>query len=178
MKKLLLMLSLLGWVCGAASGADWKHQIAEELPLLGHRNWIVIADSAYPLQIAPGVQTVETNASQLEVLRAVLAAVDKTPHVRANIFTDSELPFVAEADAPGVGAYRDKLKEAFGGRAAASVLHAKLIQQLADAGSTFQVLLLKTNLTIPYTTVFLQLDCRYWSADAEARLRRAMQASK
>ena len=26
-------------------------------------------------------------------------------------------------------------------------------------------------MTIPYTSVFLQLDCKYWSADAEQRLR-------
>jgi hypothetical protein len=32
----------------------------------------------------------------------------------------------------------------------------------------------KTNLTLPYTSVFLQIDCGYWSADAERRLRDAM----
>jgi hypothetical protein len=37
------------------------------------------------------------------------------------------------------------------------------------------VLILKTSATIPYTSVFLQLNCRYWSDDAEARLRAAMQ---
>jgi hypothetical protein len=29
-------------------------------------------------------------------------------------------------------------------------------------------------MTLPYTSVFLQLDCGYWSADAERRLREAM----
>ena len=35
----------------------------------------------------------------------------------------------------------------------------------------FNVLLLKTDLVIPYTSVFLQLDCGYWNAEKEARLR-------
>jgi hypothetical protein len=36
------------------------------------------------------------------------------------------------------------------------------------------VLVLKTRLTIPYTSVFIRLECGYWSADAEKRLRAAM----
>jgi hypothetical protein len=35
---------------------------------------------------------------------------------------------------------------------------------------------LKTNMTVPYTSVFIRLDCRYWSADAEQRLRARMAA--
>src|SRR5665213_988847 len=35
----------------------WTMVLDERLPLYGHRNWIVIADSAYPLQSAPGIET-------------------------------------------------------------------------------------------------------------------------
>jgi hypothetical protein len=38
----------------------------------------------------------------------------------------------------------------------------------------FHVLVLKTRMTIPYTSVFIRLDCRYWSGDAEQRLRARM----
>ncbi|MCU0782363.1 MAG: hypothetical protein MUF04_14880, partial [Akkermansiaceae bacterium] len=38
----------------------WEALLASELPRLGHRNFIVIADSAYPLQSAPGIRTVAT----------------------------------------------------------------------------------------------------------------------
>jgi hypothetical protein len=38
----------------------------------------------------------------------------------------------------------------------------------------YQILILKTTLTIPYTTVFLQLDCGYWSDAAEKRLRHSL----
>jgi len=54
--------------------------------------------------------------------------------------------------------------------------HEKIISLLDQAGQTFRVLIVKTNMTLPYTSVFLQLDCGYWSADAEQRLRKAMAA--
>ena len=44
------------------------------------------------------------------------------------------------------------------------------------SSKTFRVLIIKTTLTIPYTSVFLQLDCAYWSAAAESRLRAKMAA--
>jgi len=36
------------------------------------------------------------------------------------------------------------------------------------------VLIIKTELAIPYTSVFFELDCSYWAADAETKLRKAM----
>ena len=39
------------------------------------------------------------------------------------------------------------------------------------------MLVLKTNMTIPYTSVFIRLDCKYWTADQEKRLRSKMAAS-
>ena len=38
----------------------------------------------------------------------------------------------------------------------------------------FNVLLLKTDMVLPYTSVFLQLDCGYWNAEKEQRLRDAL----
>jgi hypothetical protein len=55
-----------------------------------------------------------------------------------------------------------------------SLPHEEIISKLDQAGQTFRVLIIKTNLTIPYTSVFLQLDCAYWSAEAEQKLRGAM----
>jgi hypothetical protein len=36
------------------------------------------------------------------------------------------------------------------------------------------VVLIKTPLTIPYTSVFVELDCGYWSPESEAALRARM----
>ena len=50
----------------------------------------------------------------------------------------------------------------------------EIISKLDEAGKTFHILVLKTSLTIPYTSVFVRLECGYWGADAEKRLRAAM----
>ena len=30
--------------------SNWQARVNESIPLLGHRNWILVVDSAYPLQ--------------------------------------------------------------------------------------------------------------------------------
>ena len=156
------------------SDKDWHSQLVRALPLLGHRNWILIVDSAYPLQTSPGVETIETNASQIEVTREVLGILDRSIHVRPNVYMDTELPFVSEQDAPGADRYRDEIKAVLGSREVISAPHEKIISTIDESGRTFHVLVLKTTLTVPYTSVFLQLDCKYWSSAAEAKMRAAM----
>ena len=158
----------------AIAQSGWEQKVVDQLPLMGHRNWIVIVDSAYPLQCSPGVETIETGADHLTVLDRVLEAINASKHVRPIAHTDAELEYVAESDAPGVSLYRAELKERLAEIPADSILHEELIDQLNDAGRSFQVLILKTNMTILYSSAFLQLDCKYWSAEAEARLRMQM----
>jgi hypothetical protein len=159
----------------ASGDLPWLGILNKRLPLLGHRNWIVVADAAYPWQTAPGVETVCTEGNQIDVLREVLEAVEAAPHVRPIIHTDAELPFLREEDAPGIGGYRDELRFILGGRPVQSLPHEEIIKLLDEAGRAFHVLLLKTTMTLPYTSVFVQLDCGYWNAEAEQRLRRDFQ---
>jgi hypothetical protein len=155
---------------------DWRVRVNQQLQLMGHRNWIAVVDSAYPLQTSPGVETIETNDDQLEVVKTVLSQIAKAKHVRPVIFTDAELKLVPESDAKGVTAYREALTGLLGKTEAQSLPHEEIISKLDEAGKTFHILVLKTNLTIPYTSVFIRLECGYWSADAEKRLREAMAA--
>ena len=145
--------------------------------MLGHRNWIVIADSAYPLQTAPGIETVSVDADQLEVLGFVLAELSKSRHVKPIIYTDAELKFVPENRAQGITNYRQELDRLLANKAVYSAPHEKIIAKLDEAGKTFKVLLFKTRLTLPYSSVFLQLDCAYWNANSETELRAAMKAA-
>lgn len=155
----------------------WQQKIKEELPLMGHRNWIVVVDSAYPLQSGAGVETVETGTDQLVVLDYVLDSIKNSEHVRPIVHTDEELQFLPESDAPGVDRYRQQLKSRLAGIPTDAVLHQHLIDQVNDLGKNFHVLILKTNMTIPYTSVFLQLDCKYWSAESDAKLRARMKGA-
>ena len=153
---------------------DWKRLLEERLPIYGHRNWIVIADSAYPAQSRPGIETVTTNGDQLAVVGEVFSQLNKSRHVRPIVYLDAELPQVPEKYAPGIGDYRDQLKKLLGERTVRSVAHEQIIDKLDKAGEKFNVLILKTNLALPYTSVFLELDCGYWSDEGEQQLREKM----
>ena len=168
-KTVLLALTLT--LVPTMQAEDWKETLQSSLPLLGHRNWIVIADSAYPLQVSPGVKTIDTGATQEEVTAAVLQALAGTKHVKPTIYVDRELEYVPENDAPGISAYRDKLAKLLTGSDISKLPHEQIIAKLDEAGKTFHVLLLKTKMTLPYTSVFLQLECGYWNAASEKRLR-------
>lgn len=185
MRRLLLVLILLiAPVAGmaatgtASSGATWQAKIDHDLPLLGHRNWILVVDSAYPLQSSPGVETVETNADQIDVVKYVLGAINSSIHVRPDIFMDAELPYVQEEDAPGTSAYRDAITKLLDGHNVESALHEQLIQNVDEAGRLVNVLVLKTKLAVPYSSVFIRLNCKYWGDDAEERLRAKMPAAE
>jgi hypothetical protein len=174
-------LAPTGASAGTPQAADWRVRLNEQLQLMGHRNWIAVVDSAYPLQTSAGIETIETNGDQLEVVKTVLDQIAKAKHVRPVIFTDAELKLVPERDAKGVTAYREALANLLGkiepGKTEAQSLpHEEIISKLDEAGKTFHILVLKTSLTIPYTSVFIRLECGYWGADAEKRLRAAMAA--
>jgi hypothetical protein len=175
--KFWIALSFLvvSWMpMNAANPIPWQTKVQQELPLLGHRNWIVIADSAYPLQTSPGIETVETGTDQLTVVRDVLQVIARSRQVRPVVFMDAELPFITEQQAPGVTKYRSEIKATLGDLPVHSVLHEQLIHQMNQAGNTFHILILKTTLTVPYTSVFLRLNCKYWSDADEQELRQAM----
>ena len=180
MKKLSLLIVLLVTLSATALAADagnWKQKLQEDLNLFGHRNWIVVADSAYPLQTSPGIETITVDEGQLAVVKEVLAELSAAKHVKPIIYTDSELTFVPEKDSHGVTEYRQSLAQLLGSQDTHKLLHEQIIQKLDEAGKTFKVLIIKTPLTIPYTTVFFQLDCGYWGPDDESRMRAAMKAS-
>jgi L-fucose mutarotase/ribose pyranase (RbsD/FucU family) len=159
-----------------ATAQSWQSRVADELPLMGHRNWILIVDSAYPEQVGAGIETIDTKADQLDVVRAVLMAIDNSVHTRPVIFMDAELPFVPDQEAPGVAQYREQIRTLLHDYEVHSRLHQSLIDEIAKDSAQYHVLILKTHLTLPYTSVFVHLDCKYWSTDNERNLREMMGA--
>lgn len=173
-----LTAALILLSCGcrtvAVERSTWRDRFEAELPVFGHRNWIVIADSAYPAQTSPGVETVFTGDEQVAVVASVIEALARTRHVRPVVYLDAELAAVPETLAPGVTTYRTELERVLAGQRVLSAPHDDLIARLDTAGKTFRVLILKTGLTIPYSSVFIELDCGYWGPEAERQLREAM----
>jgi L-fucose mutarotase/ribose pyranase (RbsD/FucU family) len=167
-------------MCDATSKAisGWERRLRELLPVYGHRNWIVVADAAYPAQSKPGIETIVAGVDQIDAVRAILQAIAARNHIRANVFTDSELCFVDDRDAPGISAYREQLDALLAHASRKQQLHEEIIARLDQSAQIFRILIVKTTLTIPYTSVFFELDCGYWNGDAEDRLRRAIEASE
>jgi hypothetical protein len=89
---------------------------------------------------------------------------------------DAELPFVPDADAPGASAYRAAIGNVLHGYSIEAMPHDKVLANIDETSKLFHVLVLKTNMAIPYSSVFFRLDCKYWSADAEKRMRAKMSA--
>jgi len=160
-----------------ARQSAWERRLHELLPLYGHRNWIVVADAAYPAQSREGIETIVAGCDQLAAVRTVLDAIVAASHVRANVYLDREIEFVREDDAPGIDEYRRELNAALYGSRAHRLPHEQIIARLDKAAELFHVLIVKTDMTIPYTSVFFELDCGYWSAEAEERLRDVIAAA-
>jgi len=172
----LIVCVLFG--CRKEESWMWERKLSKDLKLMGHRNWIVVADSAYPAQNSAGIETIVAGVDQLGVVKKVLTAIDEAKHVQAKIYLDKQLDSVAEADAPGIHIYREELKKLLEGRELISIEHEELIAKLDEAAKVFKILIIKTDMTLPYTSVFLELDCGYWNSDAEKRLRMNMRKSK
>jgi hypothetical protein len=153
---------------------SWEQKLRRELPALGHRNWIVIADSAFPAQVSPGIEIVVSGEDHFAVLDKVLKAIDESKHIRPRIYLDKELAYVTEDLAPGIESCRARLDTMLKGRDVRPVLHEELIARLDQVAKTFRILMIKTTLALPYTSVFMELDCGYWKPEAEAKMRESM----
>lgn len=152
---------------------SWETTLAQKLPLLGHRNWIVITDMAYPLQSGNGITTIFANEPYTDVLRKVKGQIDAAPHVFAHVYHDRELDFISETDMPGVNALRTEMAEICGSEAQA-VAHEELLERMDAAGRLYNIVIIKTPLTMAYTTTFFELDCAYWNGAKQENLVKAM----
>ena len=142
---LLVCISLILPACHEQAGnvlhpektsvADWKESLQEKLPLLGHRNWIVVTDMAYPLQADPGIITLYAPETFGNVAAFVMDRIRRSEQV-------TFLP------------------------------HEELISKLDSVSKLYQVVVIKTALTLPYTSIFFELDCKYWDAVREVTVRK------
>lgn len=106
-----------------------------------------------------------------EVLRFVLSAIHESGHVSPNVFLDRELGFLTDDLCPGVSALRSSIRFETGQLQCSEGAHEVILEKLNMEGANYSVLVIKTNTMIPYTSVFLQLECGYWDSDREKLLR-------
>lgn len=154
---------------------NWKDILAEDLNLLGHRNWILVVDKAFPEQSSEGMKYLYVDQDLLSTLEYVLSALDKSTHVQPIIYQDKELAYITEEQVAGIETFRSQVAGVLEGRELNTLLHDEVFSLLDESSSLFRVLVIKTNCTLPYTSVFLQLDCSYWGPEEENALRKVME---
>ena len=174
MKSKIIRHSIL-WsviiICSCSTDQPWQEKLETVLSEYGHRNWIVVADYAYPSQSADGLQTIFTGEDHLAVLTTVMEQIERAPHVMPIVMIDSELGYLTDMAAPGIEDYRSALNKQLAGVDVSNLPHEEIIAKLDGSAKMFNILVLKTNMTLPYTSVFFELDCGYWDADKERQLR-------
>ena len=175
MKKFIIPIAILLFLNACepkqqTTTEDWKTKIDKRLPILGHRNWILVVDKAYPEQTTPGIETINTNEDLLTVLNYVKNGIKNSTHVNAAFYTDKELGFINRKQVPTIDGYRDSLNAILGSEKEV-IPHDSVFVKIDEATKLFKVLVIKTNQIIPYSSVFIRLNCAYWDAKREKELR-------
>lgn len=151
----------------------WRSEFERVLPLLGHRNWILVVDKAFPLQSAAGMTYLNSTEPIEEVLNYVLTNIDKASHIKPVIYTDKELQALTQFGGDDA-AMVETINGALKGREVQSILHDDVFAKLDSASKLFNVVVIKTESTVAYSSVFIELDCGYWSAEKEQQLRASL----
>ena len=154
----------------------WKKEFEQLLPKLGHRNWILVVDKAFPLQSAPGIVTINTGEPMRPVLGELVRMLEKASHGKPVYYTDLELNSLSDDLCPGAEQARTEIFQALQDAQVNTILHEEVFSKIDTASKLFTTVVLKTESTIPYSSVFIELDCGYWSAAAEKALRTKMKS--
>jgi hypothetical protein len=132
-----------------ATRASWEGEFQSVLPLLGHRNWVLVTDKAFPLQNAPGITYINTNSQLLPVLEHVLASMHASTHVKPQLYTDRELQYLTPEMVPGITEFRDSLLAVLKGVPRQTIPHDSVFTTMQRAAGLFKIIVLKTEATIP-----------------------------
>lgn len=152
----------------------WLNTVDHEVQKLGTFNWIIIAEPSFPALSRSGVTTITTPVSTTEALDGVLQSLDAHSHVRPRIHLTREATAVTEHDTPGINDYRAKLNEVLRERETLTLTDRALNLLITDARKNYRILVIKTTTSLPYTSVFLELESGYWDGTSETALRKRM----
>jgi len=178
MKFLLLFLILALVGCGSRPPEDpppaWGGAVSREVAALGSRNWIIVAESSFPVVSRRGTRTIVVDGEIPEVVEYIVNVLEQSENVRPRFNTARELPFLVNDLSPGVDQFRERLKVALHGHAVNQMDHRALALLAQSDADKFAVLILKTRTALPYSNVFIELDSGFWDRESEARLRQDM----
>lgn len=168
----VLAVSVCGSACSwFASPEAWKGAVDTQAAQLGYRNWIVVAEASFPAHSRPGVRQVTAPTDVATVTDYVLHALERTETLRPRVYLTRELRSVENDFAPGIDDLRRRIHESLHGHEFTELEQQSLLTLLEDANRSFDILVIRTESALPYSSVFLELQPGYWDADSESYLR-------
>ncbi len=153
---------------------EWLETVDQEVQKLGSFNWIIVAEPSFPALSRSGVTTITTPVTTTEALNGVLQSIDAHSHVRPRIHLSREADAVTEQDTPGINDYRSQLKKILDERETLTLTNNALNLLITDARKNYRILVIKTSTSLPYTSIFLELESGYWDGVSETALRKRM----
>lgn len=164
--------ALLSLGCaGLRKENTWQVAVDRQAKQLGYRNWIVIAEASFPAQSRSGVHQVTAPVEVPEALDYVLRVLEQTEDVRPQMYVTRELRSVENDFAPGIDELRKQITNALHGHETTELDQQSLLTLLEDANRSYDVLVIRTQSALPYSSVFLELKPGYWDEASESRLR-------
>jgi len=175
----IFAVAVLSLGCGVMKKSNsWQAAVDRQAGQLGYRNWIVIAEASFPAHSRAGVRQVIANVDAPEALDHVLYTLEQSETVRPQIYIPRELRSVENDFAPGIDEYRKRLKNSLHGHETTELDQQSLITLMEDANRSFDVLVIRTNTALPYSSIFLELKPGYWDVDSENRLRERIERER
>jgi len=175
----IFAVAVLSLGCGVMKKSNsWQAAVDRQAGQLGYRNWIVIAEASFPAHSRAGVRQVIANVDAPEALDHVLYTLEQSETVRPQIYIPRELRSVENDFAPGIDEYRKRLKNSLHGHETTELDQQSLITLMEDANRRFDVLVIRTNTALPYSSIFLELKPGYWDVDSENRLRERIERER
>jgi hypothetical protein len=169
---LALGVALLSSGCMASRPENaWHGAVDRQVGQLGYRNWIVIAEASFPAHRRPGVRQINAPVEVPEALDYVLQTLEQTENVRPQVYLTRELRSVENDFAPGIDALRERMKSALHGHESTELDQQSLLTLMEDASRSFDVLVIRTQTALPYSSVFMELRPGYWDSASEGQLR-------
>jgi L-fucose mutarotase/ribose pyranase (RbsD/FucU family) len=156
----------------------WRAAVDRQAAQLGYRNWIVIAEASFPAHNRPGLRQVAAPVEVPEAVDYVLQVLERTENVRPQVYLTREVRSVENDFAPGIDELRKRVRDSLHGHEPTELDQQSLLTLLEDANRSFDVLVIRTQTALPYSSVFLELRPGYWDADSEQRLRERIERER
>lgn len=170
MTRLFFILTLIA-LSSCSQQARWNKSLGHEISELGAYNWIIIADAAYPAPGRPEAHMILSPNEIPETLENTLQVIENSAHLRPRIYLTRESFQIDDSTAPGISFHKMEITQALHGHPNQKLSERSLESMLRHSINGNRILIIKTPTTLPYASIYIELESGYWDGDSETTLR-------